>query len=148
MRLPEHILLRPSRALAVALGVIHVGGAACLLPLTLAIWIKLAVAAVLLASLVATMCNSVLLRAAGSITQLALNVDGTLEVLRRDGRRQSADVAAQTTVFPFLAAITFKVLGERGTPSLLILPDMVGAAEFRRLRVWLRWRTAVSRGAA
>ena len=94
------------------------------------------------------MRDSVLLRAPGSITQLALNEDGTLEVLRRDGRRQSAEVAAQTTVFPFLAAITFKVLGERGTQSLLILPDMVGAAEFRRLRVWLRWRTAVSRGAA
>lgn len=148
MRFPEHIPICPSPALGVALVVIHVGAAACLLALTLAIWIKLALAAALLGSLVATMRDSVLLSAPGSIMQLALNVDGALEILRRDGRRQTVEVTAQTAVFPFLAAITFKVLGERGTKSLLILPDMVGAAEFRRLRVWLRWRTAVSRGAA
>lgn len=143
MPFPEHIPLRPSRALCVALGVIHAVAAACLLPLTVAIAVKLAVAAALLGSLVATMRGSVLLRAPGSITGLTLYEDGTLEVWRRDGRRQAVTVTAQTAVFSFLAAITFRIPGERRTQSQLILPDMAGPAEFRRLRVWLRWRTAV-----
>jgi len=147
MHLPEQVSLRPSRTLAVAVGAIHSCGVACLLPLTLPMWIKLALAAVLLGSLAAALRGSVLLRTARSITHLALNIDGTLEVLQRDGRHHSAQVAAQTTVFSFLVAIRMHILGERGTRSLVILPDMVGAAEFRRLRVWLRWRTGVSRGA-
>jgi len=48
------------------------------------------------------------------------------------------------TAHPWLTVL--RLADDRGTYRVVIAPDSVAPEEFRRLRVWLRWRLEVSDG--
>jgi len=140
--------LRPSRQLAAALTLLHLGALACLVPLALALWLKALAVLALLASLVFMLRRSALLAASDSIVALMPKDDGMIRYVLGDGEEIEAEVLPDTTVYRFAAVVLLRAPGARRVRSVLVLPDSMDAEAFRHLRVWLRWRSTVSRGAS
>ena len=140
--------LRPSRQLAAALTLLHLGALACLVPLALALWLKAPAVLALLASLVFMLRRSALLAASDSIVALMPKDDGMIRYVLGDGEEIEAEVLPDTTVYRFAAVVLLRAPGARRVRSVLVLPDSMDAEAFRHLRVWLRWRSTVSRGAS
>jgi len=138
--------LRPSRQLAAALTALHVGALACLAPLASPLWLKATGVLALLLSLVFTLRRSALLAAGDSIVALVPKDDGMMRYVLRDGEEIEAEVLPDTTVYSFAAVVLLRGQGARRGRSVLVLPDSMEAQAFRHLRVWLRWRSSVSRG--
>ena len=70
---------------------------------------------------------------------LRLRGSGEIEVRSPCGRWRRGSLRAGSFAAPWLALVLWRADGLRFDRVVLILPDMVGEAEFRRLRVWLRW---------
>ncbi|MBI4987415.1 MAG: hypothetical protein HZC23_01220 [Rhodocyclales bacterium] len=139
MHLPRRLVLRSSRSLAIALALLHLAALASLLPLLLALWLKLALAAVIAVSACISIRRHALLLAASSIHELVLKADGTVEGVRNEGGRLEAKVSGKTTVLPWLIVILLVLPGSRRLLPLVILPDSLPTEEERFLRAWLRW---------
>ncbi len=66
-----------------------------------------------------------------------------IEVRFADGRFAFGAVVDGSFVAPWLTVIHWRPAGSHWTRTILLLPDMVEAEAFRRLRVLLRWSAAV-----
>jgi toxin CptA len=66
-------------------------------------------------------------------------LDGNLE-LKLHGRWQQVEVLPQKIVLPALTVVRYRPPHRSRTQSLVITSDSLAADDFRRLRVWLRWR--------
>ena len=64
---------------------------------------------------------------------------GEIEVRSPDGRWRRGCLRAGSFVAPWLTLVLWRAEGSRFDRAVLILPDMLGEEEFRRLRVRLRW---------
>lgn len=140
MLLPHRLELHASRQLAIALAFMHLAAMASLLVLPFPHWHKLALAAVIFGSVSILVRRHALLLSAVSIRELVLNADGSVGILRNDGRRTEGRVSRQSTVLPYLIVILLDLPGSRGINSLLILPDSLTVEDRRLLRTWLRWK--------
>jgi hypothetical protein len=78
------------------------------------------------------------LRCAGR-RALRLRGAGEIEVRSPGGRWRRGILRAGSFVAPWLTLVLWRAEGSRFDRAVLILPDMLGEAEFRLLRVWLRW---------
>ena len=76
-------------------------------------------------------------------TVMRLEPDGSLLVRSDRDEWQAAIVLPQTSVSPWLSVLRYRLEGERWSRSLALLPDSLQTDDFRRLRVWLRWRATV-----
>ena len=140
------IVLRPSPTLALLIALVHGGALACLPPAALAVWIKLALAAALGASLLLSLRRMALLRAPNAIVELVLGSDGTLEFVQENGQGGHAAVLADSTVHALMTVVRLQPEGERWARSVVVLPDSTDAEQLRRLRIWLRWQAALNPG--
>jgi toxin CptA len=136
--------LRPSRRLAVLLLALHFAALAALAALTFALWIRIVLAVALMAGLVRALRRSALLRSGDAVVELSCGEDGRLGCAQRDGARFDAEVLPQTAVYAAAVLLRAKPAGARRARSVVVLPDSLAAEDFRRLRVWLRWRRPVS----
>jgi hypothetical protein len=94
-----------------------------------------ALAAALLALGVATAWSRALLRSSGAVR--AIEIGGPQPVFQlANGESFAAEVAARRYVTRYLVALP---LGRPLSRTLLVTADMLGAQEFRRLRVWALW---------
>lgn len=133
MQFPIHIELRRSRFLFLLLLLAHALALACVvvLPWPLALCVFL----LFLIGLSAWRA----LRTS-PITALHLLENGVLECVLANGERLPADVLPDSTVFNQLIVLRLR-LGEQGAAcALTLLPDCMAPADFRALRVCLRWR--------
>ena len=64
---------------------------------------------------------------------------GEIEVRDAHGVWASGALRAGSFVAPWLTIVRWRAQGERFDRSIVILPDMLAAGDFRRVRVWLRW---------
>lgn len=133
MRFPIHIELHRSRFLFLLLFVAHALAVGCvaLLPWSAALRLLLLVLIGILAW-----------RAfrPPSISALHLLEKGALECVLSNGERTPVSVLPDSTVFARLIVLRLRV-GERGrVRALTLFPDSMTPAEFRALRVCLRWR--------
>lgn len=131
------VTLLPSRGLAIVLGLAHGIGAA--IPWWVALPVPLALAAttgvVALGALAVT--RDALRMWPSSVTGLALDGAGAGAVTLRSGRTETVRLGSDGTVVPIAV-----VLSLRGTRryGVVITRDACSEAEFRHLRVFLRWR--------
>ena len=137
--------LRPSRQLALVLGLAHTAAAGtCLLP-----ELPLPVCSALLVGLAASCVHSVrgraLLLAAGSVTGLKMEQGGRLWVRTAGEGWSTATLLDSTFVNPWLTVVSVATGGRRRAHHAVILTDSMAAEDFRKLRVWLRWRGAADR---
>lgn len=141
MLLPHRLELHASRYLAIALALIHLAALASVFPLPFQPWQKLALAVLIAGSAFIAMRRHALLHARVSIRELVLKADGSVEILRNDGRRIEGRVSKNSTILPCLIVMLLDLHGSRRINSLLILPDSMPVEDMRLLRTWLRWKT-------
>jgi len=123
--------LRPSPALAAAIIAGHAAAAAAAYLVVPGV-MGAALGAALLALGLAAAWSRALLRSSSAVR--AMELGGPQPVFElANGERFAADVAARRYVTRYMVALP---LGRR---TLLVTADMLGAQEFRRLRIWALW---------
>ena len=85
---------------------------------------------------------------ANNHAQWRCDPDGQL-LISNKGSWEMVDVLPDSTVLAWLVVLRYRLPGKRFADTCLILADSMPDDDFRRLRVWLRWRamtlTATSR---
>lgn len=77
------------------------------------------------------------------VDRLRLLDDGRLECrLAGEEGFVEASLRGTATVHPWLTVVHLEIGGRRR--AIVVLPDSMQTEDFRRLRVWLRWRAAFS----
>ena len=134
------VRLRPSQRFGWLLLVGH--AAALLLSWAgpLAWWLSLALSAGVLTSLSFNLRYHAWRSARRALTGLELRADGSAAVEDREGRWTEIRILGSSFVSPVLAILNLAVAEARLRRALIVAPDTLSAEEFRRLRVWLRWR--------
>ena len=136
--------LKGSRQLAAILIAGHSAVAGLLLYLDLAIEWKVAALALILTSLLLEIRVAFRLNA-NAVTMLRIAGDNVLSAQTRRGNWHVCEVLGSTYVTAFLTVLNLRANGERRIRNVVILPDSAGAEDYRRLRVWLRWRPQAGR---
>jgi toxin CptA len=105
-------------------------------------WLSLGLSLGVLASLVLSLNYHAWRSAQAALTGLELRPDGSAAVEDRQGRWSEVRIRGSSFVSPALVILNLTVAGARLRRSLVVAPDALTADEFRRMRVWLRWRPA------
>jgi toxin CptA len=135
-----HISLNPSRLLAAILIVAHACAISLVLMIELPQWLKLAAALGLIIQCMLIVYRRALLRGAEPVLALEVTSDHQLNIRTRRGGWQECEVLGSTYVSPFLTIINLQLSGERMARHVTLLPDSLDRDDFRRLRVWLKWK--------
>jgi hypothetical protein len=141
MRLPPtvHVELGPSPLAGIATGLAAFAAFAVILAVPVdGAW--QAVAGTLVLVWAAWTFGSVALRRGGrAVTALRLAPDRLLVVHTADGRLTAGHVRSATYVSAALTTLVWRPDGAAMSRTVLVLPDMLPAEDFRRLRVLLRY---------
>ena len=130
--------LQPSRYLAVILIAAHGIALAALFPLALPVWAKVALAPLILFSLMYHLRRDAWLSAPSASVELALEGDRVV-LATRGGEQLAGQILRDSLVTPFLTILNILPQGVRLARSVVILPDSLDAESFRQLRVCLKW---------
>lgn len=103
-------------------------------------WLEALAIAALAASLVFNVRKSALLRAADTVIGLEITSDDKLSIQTRRSGWTECEVLGSTYVISFLAILNLKRTDSGRITHAVILPDSLDAEDFRKLRVWLRWK--------
>ena len=134
--------LKPSHRLAGLLVAAH-GLALAAAWVSLAGWARYLAAAAILVSLVHSVAR-VLHRVGASTVSLELREDGRASWRNRDGRWHEGILGRNHFVSAALVVLELEP-GGRGRKWLVLMQDSTSPEDFRRLRVWLRWRRSAGR---
>jgi toxin CptA len=134
------IAVGPSRRLAGLLAGMHGFAAALFWLAPLPHWLAVLLMAVLLGSAWRTLRRDGFRTLPHSLIALRLDADCCCEFQTRAGAWHEATLLGSSFVAPYLTVLNLKPAGGRLVKHLVILPDAVNAEDFRRLRVWLKWR--------
>src|SRR5882672_4456749 len=129
--------LKPSHRLASLLVVAH-GLALASAWVSLAGWAGYLAAVAILVSLVYSVARA-LHRVGASTVALELREDGHASWRDRDGRWQEGILGRNHFVSAALVILELEP-GGRGRKWIALMADSTSPEDFRRLRVWLRWR--------
>lgn len=135
--LPLPVRLQPSRRLRLLTLAVH-------LPALSAVWL-----ADLDAGLQIALSGLVLASALWSglrpqiSVELRCKADGGLEI-RQGADWLAAQVGVASVVLPGLTLLRYQPAGMRRGQTLVILADSLAEGDFRRFRVWLRWRARLA----
>ncbi len=149
MRLPPsvHVVLGPSRIAGAGIGLAGLGTIAVVFMLPVAGWLQALGMLAVLAWVAAVFRIVALRRGAFAITEARLAPDLVLVVHMGDGRLVAGHVRSATYVGVWLTTIVWRADRARWSRTVCIVPDMLPAEDFRRLRVMLRYaRSAVEEG--
>lgn len=133
-----NLTIRPSRRLHIASTAVHLLACVAVLLAELAVWFQ----GVALVAVVASLVNS--LRPA-SVLGLRCQADGGLAI-RLDGDWLTVAIAPVTVVLSWLVVLRYRRTAAAREETVVILPDGLDRDDFRRLRVWLKWRARLEGG--
>jgi len=134
-----HVVLAPSRLAGAGIGVLAAATIALTLALPLPPWLQ-----VLLVAAIATWAGgafhvAALHRGRHAVTEIRVAPDLTLVACMGDGHLAAGYVRAATFVGAWMTTIVWRPDGRRVSRTIVVLPDMLPAEDFRRLRVMLRY---------
>lgn len=81
-----------------------------------------------------------------SVLSLNINIKHEVQLMRRDGvKLANVSLHKESVATEYLTILRYHSAEHQWwqsvlSPSLVILPDMLSADDFRRLRIWLRWK--------
>jgi toxin CptA len=134
-----HIELRPSYALAAILMVAHAVAISIVVIVAIPPGVKLLALAALGVSAVYYVRVALLIHGS-SIVALEIAFDDTLSVHTRTGDALACEVQGSSYVNAFLAVINLTTYNPNRHKHVVVLPDSIDPEQFRKLRVWLRWK--------
>ncbi len=126
--------------MAAILVIAHGAAIAVIALVSLPLWVQLIAIAALAGSFAFEIRQTVLLRAPDAVVALEIAADDTLSVHTRRGNWIKCEVQGRTYVTYFLTILNLKEQGGGRAKRAVILPDSIDAEDFRKLRVWLRWK--------
>ncbi|WP_420851687.1 protein YgfX [Propionivibrio soli] len=132
MQFPIRIQLRRSRLLLASVTAMHGAAAICLLALPLPVTLRF-----LLLILVSIPTLFVWRRP--SIAGLRITSAECAEWILQDGQALALTVLPETSATRYWVALRARIEDRKLVASAALLPDQMTSAEFRQLRVWLRW---------
>ncbi len=135
-----NIQLRASRTLGAILVIAHGTAIAAILLAGMPGWIASIAVAALVASLGREVWRNALKRSAGAVAAIEIASDNVLSIQMRRGDWVECEVRGDTYVLSFLTVLNLRRIDNGRGISVVILPDAIDAEDFRRLRVWLRWK--------
>jgi toxin CptA len=138
--LVQNISVLPSVRLAIALCAAHLAAAGLLWLLPLPLLARGAVTLAIAFSLVYFLARDAALHAANAIVALELKDSGGIAFRTRDGSWVDSELSDSSYVSPGLTIVVLRPLGTGRTRRAVIFPDSVDARDFRRLRMWMRWK--------
>ena len=135
-----NIRLKPSGYLTLLLSAVHAIAIGLFLILPLPIWLKVAATLALCTSLVFYLRRNARLAAPNSIIALELEEDCTCAIETRSGGRVDCILLPTSYVSASLTILNVKASDELLARHVVILPDAINSEDFRKLRVFLRWK--------
>ena len=150
MRWPPPVRVALAPSLVASSLITALGCATCIVVSTLPLDAPLlALAVVAIVAWAADRVRVVALRVGPrAVTSFELRGDLTLVVMNGQGSARAGRVHRDSYVGARLSTIVWRPFGRRRLRTILILPDMLPASDFRRLRVLLRYgRSDVAHGA-
>ena len=143
-----HVVLAPSRIAGACIGVLAAATIALSLAMPLEPWLQAVLVVALVAWAAASFHVAALHRGRHAVTEIRVAPDLMLVACMGDGHLVAGYVRAATYVGPSMTTIVWRPDGRRVSRTILVLPDMLPAEDFRRLRIMLRYaRNAVAQGA-
>ena len=130
----------PSRLLAGLLVIMHGFAAALFWLVPLPNWFVLLLMPVFLISAWHALRREAFRTLQHSLVAFRFDADGRCEFQTRAGVWHEAELLSSSFVAPYLTVLNLKPADGRRVQNLVILHDAVNAEDFRRLRVWLKWR--------
>ena len=94
------------------------------------------------ASRVHLLARCAALHAANAIVALELKSGGGISFHTRDGGWVDCELSGSSYVSPGLTIVNLLPRGRRRTRHVILVPDNVDPRDFRRLRMWMRWKSA------
>ena len=131
---------KSSKRLALLLSVGHLAAIALVWPLAVPLWLKLGLSLALSLSLVFFIRRDALLIARDSIVTVDLYEDGSCALQTQAGEWQDCALLDSSVISPYLTILNLKSESRWQVRYATLLPDSLEAEDFRRLRVWLRWK--------
>lgn len=138
--LVQRIPVSPSIRLAIALCAAHIAAAALLWLVPIPALGKAIFTLAIAISLVYFLARYAALHAPRAIVALELKDGGGISFHTRGGKWVDCELLASSYVSPNLTIVNLRPRGRRGTRRVILVPDNVDARDFRRLRMWLRWK--------
>ena len=92
--------------------------------------------------------RTALLHAADAVVALEITGDVRISFHTRRGEWRECELPGSSYVSPHLTIVRIRPRGRWRARRVILVPDNVDPADFRRLRTWLRWRGHESLSAA
>ena len=127
--------------MAAILVVAHGAAIAIVVIVDVPLWLKLIAGAALALNFLIDMRRTALLLTPESVVAIEIGSDDVLSVQARRGDWLECEVLGNTYVVSFLAILNLKQIDSGAVKRVVILPDSIAAEDFRKLRVWLRWKS-------
>jgi toxin CptA len=136
----QRISIKSSVLISIAVCVVHL--AAGVLPWLLPIPVagKAVLSFAIAFSLIYFMARDAGLHAANSIVALELRSNGEMAMQLLKGEWLDCALLESSFVSPQMTVINLLPRGRRFSRRLILVPDNVDPRDFRRLRIWLRWK--------
>ena len=135
------IAVGPSRWLVVLLAGMHAFSSAMIWLAPLPHWLAVLLMPALLGSAWHTLRRDGFRALQHSLIALRIDEDCRCEFQNRTGEWHDAALLGSSFVSSYLTVLNLKPANGRLVKHLVVLPDAVSAEDFRRLRVWLKWRS-------
>jgi hypothetical protein len=141
MRLPPsvHVVLSASRIAGAGVGMLATATVALTIAMPLDPLLQIALVAAIVAWAAWAFQVDALRRGRFAVTEVRLAPDLILVACMGDGHLVAGHVRSTTYVGAWITTIVWRPDGWRWSRSILVLPDMLPAEDFRRLRVMLRY---------
>lgn len=138
--LVQHISVSPSVRLAIALCMAHLAAAGLLWLVPIAALGKGTFTVAIAVSLVYFLARYAVLHAANAIVALELKSGGGISFHTRGGKWVDCELSGSSYVSPGLTIVNLLPRGRGRTRHVILVPDNVDPRDFRRLRMWMRWK--------
>jgi len=133
------LILAPSRAAVWIVGAMALTALAVLAATPGAMWLRVLVATWVVCAAIEWLHSVALHRGPRGVRGVVVAMTGEIRLRSGLGEWRNGTLRPGSFVAPWLTILRWRAPGHRIDRTIVILPDMVPAEDFRRLRVMLRW---------
>lgn len=138
--LVQRVQVKPSVLIAIAVSLVHLAAVGVLWLVPIPILGSMILTFVIAISLIFFMARDAALHAANSIVGLELGESGEIACQTRRGEWLDCELLGSSYVSPQITVVNLRPHGWWLTRRVILVPDNVDPRDFRRMRIWLRWK--------
>ena len=136
----QRVSVLPSVRLAAIVCGVHFIAAVLLWLVPLSVAVKSVITLAIAVSLVYILARDAALHATNAIITLEIGEDDAVSCQTRGGDWVDCELLGSSYISPRLTIVNLQPHGRRRTRRVILVPDNVDPLDYRRLRIWLRWK--------